>query len=71
MPATLPEPGDTGVLYVVDLSGFVFRAYHAMPPRLTSVGEPVHAVHGTISTLQRLITDRRPAYLAVAVDSRG
>lgn len=71
MPAAcLPPPGDTNTLWVIDLSGFVFRAYHALPPRMTSRGEPVHAVHGTIGTLQKLIGENRPAYLAVAIDSR-
>ncbi len=68
--ASLPPPGDKDTLWVIDLSGFVFRAYHALPPRMTSRGEPVHAVHGTIATLQKLIGENRPAYLAVAIDSK-
>jgi DNA polymerase-1 len=69
VPAVLPPPGDPQTLWVIDLSGFVFRAYHALPPRMTSSGEPVHAVHGTIATLQKLIGQHRPSYLAVAIDS--
>lgn len=70
VPAVLPPPGDAQTLWVIDLSGYIFRAYHALPPRMTSQGEPVQAVHGTIATLQKLIGEHRPAYLAVAIDSR-
>jgi DNA polymerase-1 len=68
--ASLPPPGDARTLWVIDLSGFVFRAFHAMPPRTTTHGEPVNAVHGTIATLQKLIGEHRPSHLAVAIDSK-
>ena len=29
---SLPARGDPHTLYVVDISGYLFRAYHAMPP---------------------------------------
>src|SRR5580700_12127138 len=69
--ARLPPPGATDVLYVVDLSGYVFRAYHALPPLSSSKGEPTHAVLGTVNMLQRVALDHRPYRLAVAMDSRG
>jgi DNA polymerase-1 len=69
--AHLPPPGATDVLYVVDLSGYVFRAYHALPPLSSSRGEPTHAVLGTVNMLQRVALDHRPHRLAVAMDSRG
>jgi len=59
------------VLYLVDLSGYVFRAYHALPPLSSSRGEPTHAVLGTVNMLQKVIGERRPHMLAVAMDSRG
>ncbi|MEZ4340533.1 MAG: hypothetical protein R3B82_28260 [Sandaracinaceae bacterium] len=46
MATSLPAPGDPNVLYVIDLTGYVFRAYHALPPMSTSRGEPTHAVYG-------------------------
>ena len=46
MATTLPAPGDPDVLWVVDLTGYVFRAYHALPPMSTASGEPTHAVYG-------------------------
>ena len=70
-PASLPAPGAEGVLYLVDISGYVFRAYHALPPLSSSKGEPTHAVLGTVNMLQKVVNERRPHMLAVAMDSRG
>ena len=69
--AKLPQGGATDVLYLVDLSGYVFRAYHALPPLSSSRGEPTHAVLGTVNMLQKIVTERRPHMFAVAMDSKG
>ena len=69
--SVLPPPGSEDVLYLVDLSGYVFRAYHAVPPLSNSKGEATHAVHGTVSMIQKVVNDRRPSMLAVAMDCRG
>ena len=71
MATTLPPPGDSGTLYVLDLSGFVFRAYHALPPLSNSKGEPTHATLGVANMLNRLVKDQKPVYLAVAMDSKS
>src|ERR1700681_398588 len=69
--ARLPEPGANDVLYLIDLSGYVFRAYHALPPLSSSRAEPTHAVLGTVNMLQKVVGERRPHMLAVAMDSPG
>ncbi len=69
--ARLPQAGATDVLYLVDLSGYVFRAYHALPPLSSSRGEPTHAVLGTVNMLQKVVTEKRPHMLAVAMDFKG
>jgi DNA polymerase-1 len=69
--ARLPAPGSADVLYLIDLSGYVFRAYHALPPLSSSRGEPTHAVLGTVNMLQKVVGERRPHMLAVAMDSPG
>lgn len=71
MSASLPGPGTEGVLYLIDLSGYVFRAYHAIAPLSSSKGEPTHAVMGTVNMLQKVVNERRPHMLAVAMDSKG
>jgi DNA polymerase I len=71
MAARLPKPGDPGVLYLVDLSGYVFRAYHAIAPLSNSKGEATHAVMGTVNMLQKVVNGRRPDLFAIAMDSRS
>jgi DNA polymerase-1 len=68
---TLPPAGADDVLYVVDLSGYVFRAYHAIAPLSSPSGEPSHATYGTVTMLNRMIDERDPKLLAVAMDSKG
>jgi DNA polymerase-1 len=69
--AKLPEARAADALYLVDLSGYVFRAYHALPPLSSSRGEPTHAVLGTVNMLQKIVAERRPHLFAVAMDSPG
>jgi DNA polymerase-1 len=69
MVSRLFEPGAPDVLYVVDVSGYVFRAYHAITPLTSPSGEPTHAVYGTVIMLERLLKQCDPALLAVAMDS--
>ncbi|MBW2527983.1 MAG: DNA polymerase I [Deltaproteobacteria bacterium] len=71
LPSELPAPGADDVLYLVDLSGYVFRAYFALPPLTSAEGEPTGATYGTVTMLSKLIADRKPALLAVAMDSPG
>ncbi len=70
-PSALPPAGSKDVLYLVDLSNYVFRAYHALPPLKSSSGEPSGATLGTMNMLNRMVEDYQPAYMAVAMDSRG
>lgn len=70
MATRLFEPGAANVLYVVDLSGYVFRAYHAIAPLTSPSGEPTNAVFGTVNMLERLLRQCRPTRVAVAMDSR-
>jgi len=69
--AALPPPGSDRHLYLVDLSGYVFRAYHAIAPLSSSKGEPTHAVMGTVNMLQKIVSGRKPHFFAVAMDSKG
>jgi DNA polymerase I len=69
-PARLPEKGDDDVLYVIDISSFIFRAYHALPPLSNSRGEPTHAVKGVTQMLKKLVDERAPRRVVVAMDSK-
>lgn len=70
MGTRLFDAGSDDVLFIVDLSGYVFRAYHAIPPLTSPSGEPTNAVLGTVNMLELLLRDCQPKLLAVAMDSR-
>jgi DNA polymerase-1 len=56
-------------LILVDGSGYVFRAFHALPPMNTSRGLPTQAVYGFIRMLLKLLKDVRPSHIAIVFDS--
>jgi DNA polymerase-1 len=59
------------LIFLVDASVYVFRAYHSMLPDMRDQsGNPVHAVFGFARFLGDLIERVRPAYIAVAFDQR-
>jgi DNA polymerase I len=60
-------------VYLIDGSGYIFRAYHALPPLTRkSDGLPVGAVQGFCNMLWKLLTDKskdtKPTHLAVIFD---
>lgn len=59
-------------LYLVDGSGYIFRAYHALPPLTRSDGAPVGAVAGYCNMLYKLLADmtdeHEPTHFAVVFD---
>src|SRR3954454_20962521 len=57
-------------LYLVDGSGFIFRAYHAIPPLTRSDGTPVNAVMGFTNMLMKLLADHHAEAVAVIFDSK-
>jgi DNA polymerase-1 len=71
MPQKLPDKGDPETIYVIDISSYVFRAYHALPPLSSSKGEPTHAVAGVCSMLLKLLRENEPHGVIVAMDSKG
>ena len=57
------------MIYLVDASVYVFRAYYSMPPDMAdSDGNPTHALFGFARFLGDLIERAKPEYLAVAFD---
>jgi DNA polymerase I len=59
------------VIFLVDASVYVFRAYYSTLPDMRDAdGNPTHAVFGFARFLGDLIERVRPAYMAVAFDER-
>ena len=58
-------------LYLIDGSGFIFRAFHALPPMTRSDGTPVNAVLGFCNMLIRFLTEFGVARIAVIFDAKG
>jgi DNA polymerase-1 len=56
-------------LYLVDGSGYIFRAFHALPPLTRADGTPVNAVLGFTTMLLKLVEDSDADHLAVIFDS--
>jgi 5'-3' exonuclease len=58
------------LVYLIDASVYVFRAYYSMPPDMRDGdGNGVHALYGFARLLCDLIERTRPEYLAVAFDA--
>ncbi len=58
-------------VYLVDGSSFIHRAYHAIRGLANSKGFPTNAVLGFSRMILKLLQDKRPAHLAVALDAKG
>ena len=65
--------GDIGAgkarLLLIDGSGYIFRAFHALPMMTRNDGTPVNAVYGFTSMLMKLVDDMQPDHVAVVFDT--
>ncbi|MBR0672109.1 DNA polymerase I [Neoroseomonas soli] len=66
----LPEvkPGERHLI-LVDGSGYIFRAYHALPPMTNPEGVPVNAVYGFTTMLSQFLTRHAGSHIAVVFDA--
>ena len=68
-PVAAPEvPAGPPTLTLIDASGLIFRAYHALPPLTTSKGLPTNAVLGFTRMVLKLLRERKPTHLALCFD---
>ena len=56
------------VLYIIDASAYIHRAYHAIRPLTTSKGVPTNAVYGFIKLINKVKNEQKPDYIAVCFD---
>ena len=58
-------------LYLVDVSSYIFRAFHAIPMLTTKNGLPTNAVLGVVNMLLKLVTEEKPERMAIVFDAGG
>jgi DNA polymerase-1 len=61
----------TAPVILVDGSSWLFRAFHAMPPLVSSKGTPTGAVKGVISMTRRLQQDYPDSTIIMVFDAKG
>jgi DNA polymerase-1 len=59
------------VLYLVDGSSYIHRAFHAVRNLSNSKGLPTNAIFGFSRMLLKLLGDMKPSHLAVVFDAKG
>jgi len=59
------------ILYLVDGSSYLYRAFHALPNLTNSAGEPTGALLGVANMLRRLLNEANPENIAVVFDAKG
>ncbi len=56
-------------LTLIDGSGFVFRAYHAIPHLSTTRGTPTNAAYGFTTMLLKALREHSPTHVALVMDA--
>ena len=58
-------------LILVDGSSYFYRAFHALPPLLTTQGQPTGAIYGVINMIRRLLKEYDTPRVVVVLDAKG
>jgi DNA polymerase-1 len=56
-------------LTLIDASGFVYRAYHALPPLTTTSGLVTNAVYGFTTMVLKALREHAPTHVALVFDA--
>ena len=59
------------ILFLIDGSNQMYRAYHAIRGLTRSDGKSTNATYGFITMLRKLLADHQPQYIAASFDLRG
>ena len=59
------------ILYLIDGSSYIFRAYYAIRHLSNSKGFPTNAVYGFTAMLFKFLKDYEPTHLGIVFDSKG
>lgn len=53
---------------MIDATAFCYRAFYALRGLSTSFGQPTNAIFGFVNMLNKILKEKKPAYLAVCFD---
>jgi DNA polymerase-1 len=59
------------IIYLIDGSSYIYRAYHAVRHLSTSQGLPTNATFGFTNMVLKLLAEQNPEYMAMAFDAKG
>jgi len=59
------------IVYLIDGSSYIHRAYHAIRNLSNSKGLPTNATFGFTRMILKLLEGKKPKYLAVVLDTKG
>jgi DNA polymerase-1 len=62
---------ESRVLYLIDISSYFYRAFHALPALTNSQGVPTNATLGVTTMLLKVLRERQPQHLALVFDAKG
>lgn len=65
------QPPHAAVVYLIDGSSYIYRAFFAIRDLRTSQGMPTNAVYGFCSMLLKVLREFNPEFLAVVLDAKG
>lgn len=61
---------DENTIYLIDGSGYIFRAYFAIRKLRSKSGVPTNAVYGFTTMLLKLLKEHNPRYVGIAFDRK-
>ena len=61
---------DAPMLFLIDGSNQMYRAYHAIRGLTGPDGRSTNAVYGFVTMLRTLLADHQPTYIAASFDLR-
>jgi DNA polymerase-1 len=64
-------PYSNQIVYLVDGTSYLYRAYHAIRHLSNSKGFPTNAIFGLTKMILKLLEDKKPTYIAIVFDAKG
>ena len=62
---------ETSTIYLLDGSSYIHRAYHAIRNLQNAKGFPTNAIFGFTQMVLKLLSEKKPDYLAIVFDAKG